>query len=248
MTTVRYVLVVSMFALAMSSAAAFACTYPTPIDFDATREPADVVFEGTASKVGITDRKVSATIDVSDLHFGSFPEKQFRLEWRIPEGGMCAPQGPIDIKAGDKLRVYLRKIGEDQHRAIAWEYIELYPKTREVIALEQGVAQFRQFRSNGYFNVGGGLSLNNPKTWLPADWIGQKDLHELQKTIFSVSVNFAVDWQGQITDCQSGHVADFKFAYLDKKACETISKNAKLIPPVFTEETRGSFVWSPPLQ
>lgn len=221
---------------------AYACE-PAPIEYDATLFPAEIVIEGVASEIHGDADKSLYVIEVSTVPFGDYADKRYSFELR-----WSCPTSSPDIKVGDRIRAYLVAGHFAMIEPIAWESIEAYPKTNEHIRLEQDVARYRKFRSESHFSAGGALSFNDPINWLPADWINTDEMHKLRQTPYSIIVSFKVGKNGDIYGCKSMHVDGFKYSYLDKRACEILSRNANLVPPVFSDETEGFFEWSPPEQ
>lgn len=235
-----FALCVAFSLLIMSSTRIMACEPPADV-FDATQFPVDVILEGVVRGVNIEADKSFYTVDVSTVQFGVYADKQYSFEL-----GWSCPTSSPDVKVGDRARFYLLAGGEAELSPVAWEFVEEHLKTPELIQLEQGTARFRKYRSENYYEAGGALSRTDPDKWMSPGWISATELTDLRQSGFDVYVTFKVNSFGAIYDCASSHVSDFRFAYLDKRVCEVISKNVKLVPPIFTDERIGFFSWSPP--
>lgn len=235
-----FALCVAFSVLIMSSTKIMACEPPADV-FDATQFPVDVILEGVVR--GVTDEadKSFYTVDVSTVQFGFYANKQYSFE----TGWNCPTSSP-DIKLGDSMRFYLVVGDEVEAMPVAWELVEEHIKTRELIQLEQGTARFRKYRSENYYKAGGALSLADPDKWMSSGWISATELKDIRQSGFDIYVTFKVNNFGAIYDCVSSHNSDFRFAYLDKRVCEVISKYVKMVPPIFADERIGFFSWSPP--
>lgn len=218
---------------ALLSGPTIACTAPTEFPYDPTEVPSDAVIEGIVTSVQQSDYRPSATLKVSQVHVGSYPENTYRLEWWVYDGsGMCEPPGPA-VKVGQRVRIHLYR-SDGQFEAQGWVLTDEYPKSNDRIRADQAIAQERAARQEKYFQAGSALSYNDPKHWLKIE-----DIPELRHSKFPIYLSFTVGPNGAIEKCESGHVEPYQA--LDLKACKIIQKRARLVPPKFPEEALGSF-------
>ena len=223
--------------LALSASSAFACTVPTPTVYDATQNPADAVIEGVVTGRGLWKGEPVAEVRVAAVHVGVYALPSFRLGWWSDIGGMCAPPGP-PVDVGQRVIIYLGRIG-GTFRALGWVRAAEHPRSKAKITQEQAVALLRARRQRQFFRAGGALSYNDP-----AGWLNIEDIPELRGSKGMVLVSFEVSPSGKLLKCTAGHVA--KYVKLDRSACRIIEKRARLVPPIFEDETHGSFEMYPP--
>jgi hypothetical protein len=86
--------------------------------YDPTLYPANVVIAGTVAADGIHGDEPFADIKIDEVFVGRFPQSTYRLTWWINDGsGRCSPPGP-DLKAGQRVLVYLGGTAAD--KAMGW--------------------------------------------------------------------------------------------------------------------------------
>lgn len=232
MPSIRYCLAAIGLAAALGGPA-FACSSPTEFPYDPTEVPSDAVIEGIVTSVEPSDYRPYANLNVSQVFVGTYPARTYRLEWWIYDAsGMCEPPGPA-VKVGNRVRIYLYR-SDGQIKAQGWVLTDEYPKSKDQIQKDQAIALERAARQENYFQAGSALSYNDPK-----DWLKIEDIPELRHSKFPIYVSFTVGPNGAIEKCESGHVEPHQA--LDLKACKIIEKRARLVPPKFPEEAKGSF-------